>query len=225
MVLTKNWAFELLVLGISLLKLLHELVEDWIPMLVFHSWQVKQPILGRCPSQCSLAKILISVGWKEPSSRLISCASLQVTPLFVDKTISFGRWNHLNCCWNVQKISKPDLKNLTNSQCPIISHFLAKSPSRFTLHTPTPAHFADLAEGAPCRQMVLGRCSSMVYPYDPFKIFNLYYRYYRYHECCSYDGCDSLIFLIFAASSTLNHDFQLRWFRSLFLLLKSPGNW
>lgn len=122
MVLTKNWAFELLVLGISLLKLLHELVEDWIPMLVFHSWQVKQPILGRCPSQCSLAKILISVGWKEPSSRLISCASLQVTPLFVDKTISFGRWNHLNCCWNVQKISKPDLKNLTNSQCPIISH-------------------------------------------------------------------------------------------------------
>ena len=121
MVLTKNWAFELLVLGISLLKLLHELVEDWIPMLMFHSWQVKQPILGRCPSLCSLAKILISVGWKEPSSRLISCASLQVTPLLIKPSVLAGEITLLvaEMCKTYQKHI---LKNLTNSQCPIISH-------------------------------------------------------------------------------------------------------
>lgn len=82
-------------------------------------------------------------------------------------------------------------------------YFLAKSPFRFTLDTPTPQHPADLAEGAPCRQVVLGRCLVFI-PMDPFTIFNLlhdypYDRYYRYHECCSSDGCDSHVSLIFAA--------------------------
>ena len=41
----------------------------------------------------------------------------------VDKTISFGRWNHLKLLLKCAKqYQKHILKNLTNSQCPIISH-------------------------------------------------------------------------------------------------------
>ena len=145
----------------------------------------------------------------------------------VDKTISFGRWNHLTCCWNVQNISKTYFKK--SHKFPMPDHFpyfLAKSPFRFTLDTPTPVHFADLAEGAPCRQMVLGRCLVFIPMIHWSSTFSMTIHIW---SLLSLSWILFLWWLWFSNFShfcclTLNHDFQLRWFRSLFLLLKSLGN-